>query len=89
MRNAPILVLDEPTSNLDPRAEQRVFEEVRRLLSGRTAILISHRFSTVRLADHIYVLADGSIVEHGSHDELVTIGGRYAELYERQASGYR
>jgi ATP-binding cassette, subfamily B, bacterial len=89
MRDAPILVLDEPTASLDPRAEQRIFEEVRRLLSGRTATLISHRFSTVRLADHIFVLDNGLIAEHGTHDELVAMGGRYAELYELQAASYR
>src|SRR6185436_13197363 len=89
LRDAPILVLDEPTASLDPRAEQRVFAEVRSLLAGRTAILISHRFSTVRLADEIYVLHDGGVAEHGGHDELVALGGRYANLYELQASAYR
>jgi ATP-binding cassette subfamily B protein len=89
LRDAPILVLDEPTASLDPRAEQKVFAEVRHLLAGRTAILISHRFSTVRLADEIYVLGDGVVVEHGRHDELVALGGRYANLYELQASAYR
>ena len=89
MRDASILVLDEPTASLDPRAEQHVFQEVRRLLAGRTAILISHRFSTVRLADQIYVLHDGVVAEHGSHEDLVARGGRYAELYDLQASAYR
>ena len=89
MRDAPILILDEPTASLDPRAERRVFEEVRNLLAGRTAIIISHRFSTVRLADHIYVLNEGVVAEHGSHQELVSRGGQYAELYELQAAAYR
>ena len=89
MRDASILVLDEPTASLDPRAEQHVFQEVRRLLAGRTAILISHRFSTVRLADQIYVVHEGTIAEQGTHEDLVAQGGRYAELYDLQASAYR
>ncbi len=89
MRDAPILVLDEPTASLDPKAEQRVFEEVRGFLVGRTAIIISHRFSTVRLADYIYVLHEGQVVEEGSHEALVAQRGRYAELYELQAAAYR
>jgi ATP-binding cassette, subfamily B, bacterial len=89
LRDAPILILDEPTANLDPRAERRIFDEVRRLLVGRTAIIISHRFSSVRLADQIFVLHEGKLVEQGSHDHLVAIGGRYAELYELQAAAYR
>ncbi|HEY0582590.1 MAG TPA: ABC transporter ATP-binding protein, partial [Chloroflexota bacterium] len=89
MRDAPILILDEPTANLDPRAEQKIFDEVRRLLIGRTAIVISHRFSTVRLASHIYVLHEGRLVEHGTHDTLMAAGGRYAELYDIQAAAYR
>jgi ATP-binding cassette subfamily B protein len=82
-------VLDEPTSALDARAEYEVFERFRALAHGRTAILISHRFSTVRLADRIYVLHDGQIVERGTHDELVLLGGRYARLFEIQAQHYR
>ncbi len=89
MRDAPILILDEPTASLDPRAEQRIFEEVRRLLAGRTAIIISHRFSTVRLADQIYVLHEGRVVEQGTHESLMGQQGRYAELYELQAAAYR
>jgi ATP-binding cassette subfamily B protein len=89
MRDAPILILDEPTANLDARAEQRIFAEVRQLLVGRTAIIISHRFSSVRLADQICVLHEGRLVEQGSHEQLVRQGGRYAELYEIQAAAYR
>jgi len=89
MRDAPILILDEPTASLDPRAERRIFEEVRRLLAGRTAIIISHRFSTVRLADQIYVLHEGRVVEQGTHESLMGQQGRYAELYELQAAAYR
>jgi len=89
MRDAPILVLDEPTANLDARAEQRIFDEVRRLLVGRTAIIISHRFSSVRLADRIFVMHEGRLVEEGSHSELMARRGRYAELYDLQAAAER
>jgi ATP-binding cassette subfamily B protein len=88
-RDAPILVLDEPTSSLDAKAEYEVFERFRQLARGRTAILISHRFSTVRLADRIYVLQHGEIIESGSHAELVAMQGRYARLFEMQAQHYR
>jgi ATP-binding cassette subfamily B protein len=89
LREAPILVLDEPTSALDARAEYQVFETFRQLAAGRTAILISHRFSTVRLADRIYVLNGGRIVESGTHTELMNRGGTYARLFEMQAQYYR
>ena len=85
-RNAPFIVLDEPTASLDARAEHALFDTIRGLRQGRTVLLISHRFSTVRSADRIYVLKDGTIVESGSHDELMTLGGLYAELYSLQAS---
>jgi ATP-binding cassette subfamily B protein len=85
-RNAPFLVLDEPTASLDARAEHALFDAIRGLRQGRTVLLISHRFSTVRSADRIHVLKDGTIVESGSHDELMTLGGLYAELYSLQAS---
>ncbi len=86
---ADILVLDEPTAAMDAQAEADVFEHFRRLAEGRITILISHRFSTVRMADQIVVLERGRIVEHGSHDTLVALGRRYAHLFALQARGYR
>ena len=87
-RNAPFVILDEPSASLDARAEHELFESIRSLLAGRTVLLISHRFSTVRSADHIFVLRKGEIVEHGKHDELMGEDGVYAELFALQASGY-
>ncbi len=87
-RNAGFVVLDEPTSALDPRAEHDLFARMRDLLDDRTVLLISHRFSSVRHADRIYVLDGGRIVEHGSHDELMARGGLYAELFTLQAAAY-
>ncbi len=89
MRDAQIVVLDEPTSSMDAKGEYEVFQKFRQLVSGRTAILISHRFSTVRMADRIYVLKHGSIIEGGTHEELVDRRGVYADLFERQAQFYR
>jgi ATP-binding cassette subfamily B protein len=89
MRDADILILDEPTAALDARSEYEVFQRFRDLSLGKTAVLISHRFSTVRMADSILVLINGQVVEAGSHEELVAAGGRYAELFELQAAGYR
>jgi ATP-binding cassette subfamily B protein len=89
MRDAQLLILDEPTATLDARAEYQVFQRFSELTRGRMAVLISHRFSTVRMADRILVLADGSIQEQGSHEQLLSLGGRYAELFELQAAGYR
>lgn len=89
MREAEILVLDEPTAALDARAEFEVFRRFRDLGRGRTALLISHRFSTVRMADRILVLEGGRVLESGTHAELQAAGGRYAELFELQAAGYR
>jgi len=89
LRDAQIIVLDEPTSDLDARAEYEVFKRFRQLAAGKTVILISHRFSTVRMADRIYVLEGGRIIESGSHDELVRLGGTYAHLFETQAQYYR
>ncbi len=88
-RDADIWVLDEPTSSLDPEAEAAIFGELRENLRGRMGLVISHRFSTVRIADRIAVVEDGRVSELGTHDELVAHGGRYATLFELQASGYR
>jgi ATP-binding cassette subfamily B protein len=89
MREAEVLILDEPTAALDARAEFEVFQRFKELSRGKTAILISHRFSSVRMADRILVLADGKVEAAGTHDELVAQSGRYAELFELQAAGYR
>jgi ATP-binding cassette subfamily B protein len=89
LRDAQVLILDEPTATLDARAEFDVFRRFTALTRGRTAVLISHRFSTVRMADRILVLEAGRIIEQGSHAELVAANGRYAELFEMQAAGYR
>ena len=88
LRDAQVMVLDEPTSFLDPKSEYELFAGFRQLLEGRTAILISHRFSTVRMADRIFVLEEGSVIEQGAHEELMQLGGRYAYLFERQAQHY-
>ncbi|MDB5035854.1 MAG: transport protein [Chlorobi bacterium] len=89
MRESQVLILDEPTAALDARAEYEVFTRFSELVSGRMAIIISHRFSTVRMADRIVVLRDGTVTEEGTHAELVAHRGLYAELFELQAEGYR
>ena len=89
MRDGAVLVLDEPTAALDARAEYEVFRRFRDLSLGRTCLIISHRFSTVRMADRIIVLEEGRVQEQGSHAELLQRGGRYAALFELQAAGYR
>ena len=89
MRSAQLLILDEPTAALDARAEYEVFVRFNQLMAGRMAVVISHRFSTVRMADRIIVLAGGAVVEEGTHDALVARHGLYAELFEMQAAGYR
>lgn len=88
-RKAQILILDEPTASLDARSEYEIFQRFAELTEGRMALLISHRFSTVRMADRIVVLEDGRIAEEGNHHELVSRGGRYAVMFELQASSYR
>jgi len=88
MRDAQLLILDEPTAALDARAEFEVFQRFSELMRGRMAVLISHRFSTVRMADRILVLQNGQILEKGSHAELLAIDGLYAELFHMQAAGY-
>lgn len=89
MRDAQLLVLDEPTAALDARAEFEVFERFKELMHGKTGVLISHRFSSVRMADRILVLVDGTVEASGTHAELLGQRGRYAELFELQAAGYR
>ena len=89
MREGTVLVLDEPTSALDAKHEYEIFKRFRELTQGKTALLISHRFSTVRMADRIAVIADGKLSEIGSHQELVQAGGPYAKLFALQAEGYR
>ncbi len=84
-----LIVLDEPTSALDALAEARVFEHIHSVAEGMTMLMVSHRFSTVRKADRIIVLEHGRIVEHGTHDELMTKNGLYHEMFETQAEGYR
>jgi ATP-binding cassette, subfamily B, bacterial len=87
-RHAPLVILDEPTAALDPRAEHDLFERIRALLTGRTVLLISHRFSSVRNADRIYVLQSGRVTEAGTHAELMGLEGHYAELFRLQAAAY-
>jgi ATP-binding cassette subfamily B protein len=89
IRDAQVLVLDEPTASLDARAEYQVFQRFSELTAGRMAVLISHRFSTVRMADRILVLDAGRVIEDGSHEALLARDGRYAELFSLQAAGYR
>ena len=88
MRDAQLLILDEPTSALDARAEHEVFLRFSELIAGKSAVLISHRFSTVRMADRILFLENGQLLELGSHEELLAKGGKYAELFQLQAKGY-
>lgn len=87
-RDAPFVILDEPSASLDPRAESELFDSLRRLLDGRTVLYISHRLSTVRDADRIYVMAEGRIIESGTHDELMRSEGRYSDLFTLQAATY-
>lgn len=89
LRDAQVLILDEPTAALDARSEYEVFQRFAELTTGKTALFISHRFSTVRMADRIIVMEKGRIIEDGSHDKLTRLGGRYAEMFELQAASYR
>jgi ATP-binding cassette subfamily B protein len=89
MRRSDLLVLDEPTAALDAESEAALFERFGKLKEGKTAVLITHRFSTVRFADRIVVLDDGRVTEEGTHAELLELGGLYARMFEAQAQGYR
>jgi ABC-type multidrug transport system fused ATPase/permease subunit len=89
LRESQIIVLDEPTSAMDAKSEYEVFRRIRRLLEGRIAILISHRFSTVRMADRIFAFEKGRISESGTHEQLIKLGGNYAYLFEKQARHYQ
>jgi ATP-binding cassette subfamily B protein len=89
VRDAQIVILDEPTASLDARSEYDVFQRFAELTAGKTALLISHRFSTVRMADRIVVLENGRIAEQGSHRQLLALNGRYSNMFELQAAGYR
>ncbi|MCE5322038.1 ABC transporter ATP-binding protein/permease [bacterium] len=89
LRDAQIIVLDEPTSAMDPNAEYEFFENFRQLAQGRSAVIISHRFSTVKMADYIYVMQRGRIIESGTHDQLISIGNVYASMFEKQAQYYK
>ncbi|RMG85847.1 MAG: ABC transporter ATP-binding protein, partial [Bacteroidetes bacterium] len=89
MKDAEVVILDEPTAALDARAEYEAFERFVELTKGKTSVIISHRFSTVRMAERILVLKNGRMLELGSHEELLRNGGLYAELFELQAKGYQ
>jgi len=89
LRDSQLLILDEPTAALDARSEYEVFQRFAELTAGKMALFISHRFSTVRMADRIVVLENGSIVEEGTHEKLTALGGRYAEMFELQSASYR
>jgi ATP-binding cassette subfamily B protein len=89
LRDAELLILDEPTAALDARSELEVFERFAELTEGKMALLISHRFSTVRMADRIVVLSGGRLIEEGNHQQLMAAGGVYAGMFEMQAASYR
>ena len=89
LREAQLLILDEPTAALDARSELEVFERFAELTQGKMALLISHRFSTVRIADRIVVLSQGRLIEEGNHQTLMNSGGLYSQMFEMQAASYR
>ena len=89
LRTADLLIMDEPSSALDPRAEHALFQAIRDRHGVATTILITHRLANIRHADRIYLLHHGALAEEGSHDQLIAAAGRYAELFKLQAAGYR
>jgi len=89
LRDAQVLILDEPTAALDARSEYEVFARFAELTEGKMTLFISHRFSTVRMAERIVLLRDGRIAEDGNHHQLIALGGQYAEMFELQAASYR
>ncbi len=88
-RNAPILILDEPTASIDAVSEAKIFDNVYKFMKGKTVIIISHRFSTVRNADRILVLDKGKVIEEGTHEQLMKMDGKYAHAFKLQAKGYK
>ena len=88
-KDSPILILDEPTAALDPIAESEMYEKYNTLVDGKTSVFISHRLSSTRFCDRILFMKDGKIVESGTHDELINLGGEYAKMYEIQAHYYQ
>ncbi len=89
MRDCEVVVLDEPTAALDAENELRVFQQFRKLTEEKIAVIISHRFSTVRMADRIFVIEEGRVTEEGSHEALLALGGLYAKLFTLQAESYK
>jgi len=88
LRNSQLIILDEPASSLDPHSEYQMFSQFKKLIAGRSALLISHRLSAVRMADKVYVLSGGTITESGTHDELMLLNGEYADMFKKQATWY-
>jgi ATP-binding cassette subfamily B protein len=88
LRDAELIIMDEPSASLDPRAESELYANVRELFEGRSVLLISHRLASIRMADYIYVLEAGRIVEEGTHDDLMRQGGHYAVMFRLQAATY-
>lgn len=86
---APLLILDEPTSAIDAEAEMEIFANLQKIYKNKTLVLVSHRFSTVRNANQIYIIDGGKVIEHGSHQELIKKNGKYAKMFNAQAKGYR